>query len=601
MSQPTPQESSPVRVAFPLWTKLALVFGGLMSLVIIASAAISFQRELQQGREEQRARLEGLAEVIASQVDGDLFTTFVSSADMERPEFQALVRSLHLAHESMDLDWVGASRQEHGGQFHIVADGGPPPPYPIGYPMFYGVEERKEATRGETLYAPRLEDSWGAWVVAMAPIRDSAGHVVGLVEVQEDALKAEAEARVNAWFLVKLTPLVLLLFVGTAAAFSGYLGRHIRTLTRAALAVARGDLKQRVDLRARDELGVLGWAFDRMVAGLREREFIRETFGRFVSADVASRALSHEGGTLLGGELRQVTVLMSDLRGFSALSLRLGPERMVIMLNRYFSAMTEVIATHRGNLNELLGDGLVVLFGAPVESQGDAERAVACALSMQQALVAFNQAHGLSLEMGIGLATGQVIAGNIGSEQRMKYSVVGAPINLAARLEGYCTGNQVLVCADTRDRLIDLLELGEPVDVRPKGWTDLLRSWPVLSLTGTHAVRMPPEALGELWTNINLTASCQRIENKKIDEEALEVRVTSGSASRLQLHAAWEPQPRSQLQVTLSPGTHWAVEGLCGMVSWVRPEPDGGFLVELRLSGVPDPTALRRLLYQAAD
>ena len=94
----------------------------------------------------------------------------------------------------MDLDWVGASRQEHGGQFHIVADGGPPPPYPIGYPMFYGVEERKEATRGETLYAPRLEDSWGAWVVAMAPIRDSAGHVVGLVEVQQDALKAEAEA-----------------------------------------------------------------------------------------------------------------------------------------------------------------------------------------------------------------------------------------------------------------------------------------------------------------------------------------------------------------------------------------------------------------------
>lgn len=590
-----------MRVRFPLWLKLALVFGGLMSLVMLAQAAWSLHTALERDQEEHREQLTGLVQVLASQIDGDAFASHVSSADMQRPEFQALVDSLHLAYESMSLDWVGASRMENDGQFHIVADGGPPPPYPVGYPLFYGGELRRLAMAGDTVFEPRLEDSWGTWVVAMAPVRDSQGQVVGVVEVQTDAASAEAKARLNAWFLVKLAPLVLLLFVGTAAAFSSYLGRHLRTLTRAALAVAGGDLEQRVGLRARDELGLLGWAFDRMVGGLQEREFIRETFGRFVSADVASRALSQQGGSLLGGEQRKVTVLMSDLRGFSALSLRLGPERMLAMLNRYFSAMTEVILEHGGNLNELLGDGLVVLFGAPEEAPDDTERAVACALAMQQALVRFNQTHGLSLEMGIGLATGQVVAGNIGSEQRMKYSVVGPPINLAARLEGYCTGNQVLICRKTHRALDDKLELGEPLDVRAKGWTDVLRSWPVLALSGPLAVRMPPEALGVLWTELNLTAACQRIEDKKIEEEAHEALLRAGSTTRFQLRLDWEPEPRSQLQVTLSPGTRWATEGLCGMVSWVRPEPAGGFLCELRLSGVPDPSSLRRLLHQAAD
>ncbi|MCA9450968.1 MAG: adenylate/guanylate cyclase domain-containing protein, partial [Candidatus Omnitrophica bacterium] len=176
----------------------------------------------------------------------------------------------------------------------------------------------------------------------------------------------------------------------------------------------------------------------------RRNAFITRTFGRYLSDDVVERILDDPRGLSLGGELRTVTVLMNDLRGFTSMCERLRPAEVVALLNRYLECMTAVILEHEGTIDEFIGDAILVIFGAPLARPDDARRAVACALSMMLAMDEFSAwclERGLpQLEMGIGLNTGDVIVGNIGSERRLKYGIVGATVNLTSRIETYTVG-----------------------------------------------------------------------------------------------------------------------------------------------------------------
>jgi class 3 adenylate cyclase len=169
--------------------------------------------------------------------------------------------------------------------------------------------------------------------------------------------------------------------------------------------------------------------------------FIRKTFGRYVSDEVASSVLESPDGLELRGEKRRVTIMMTDLRGFTALTESLSPVEVVAILNNHLGKMAEIITNWNGTIDEFIGDAILAFFGAPTMREDDAERAAACALEMQCAMEqvnAENRRQGLpDVEMGIGIATGDVIVGNIGSEHRTKYAAVGTPINLAARVESY--------------------------------------------------------------------------------------------------------------------------------------------------------------------
>jgi len=181
---------------------------------------------------------------------------------------------------------------------------------------------------------------------------------------------------------------------------------------------------------------------------LRNR-FIRQTFGRYLTDEVVATLLETPEGTQMGGEKRKVTMMMTDLRGFTTLSERLQPERVVALLNRHLAAMVDIIKAYDGTIDEFIGDAIFVLFGAPVWREDDAERAVACAVAMQLAMAEVN-AHNRQddmpeVEMGIGIHTGQVVVGNIGSPERMKYGVVGSHVNVAARIQSCTTGGQILV------------------------------------------------------------------------------------------------------------------------------------------------------------
>jgi adenylate cyclase len=212
--------------------------------------------------------------------------------------------------------------------------------------------------------------------------------------------------------------------------------------------------------------------------------FIRETFGRYLSDDVVDNLLDAPEGLRLGGEKREITIMMSDLRGFTALSEAYSAEQVVMLLNNYLGAMTDIILHYGGAIEEFLGDGILVLFGAPQRREDHAGRAVACALAMQRAMTEINDsnaAQGLPMvEMGIGLNTGEVIVGNIGSQRRTKYGAVGRQVNLTGRIESLTVGGQVLISAATLaavnaelridgESLIDLKGVKGPVCVYEVG------------------------------------------------------------------------------------------------------------------------------------
>jgi len=201
--------------------------------------------------------------------------------------------------------------------------------------------------------------------------------------------------------------------------------------------------------------------------------FIRKTFGRYTSDEIVSEVLATPESLYLGGEKRVVTVLISDLRGFSTLSERLDPEQVVSLLNNFLSTMTDVINRHQGTIDEFLGDAILTLFGAPVARDNDPLRAVRCAVEMQLAMDQVNQwnrEHSLpEVAMGIGIHTGEVVVGNIGSRKRTKYGVVGTTVNLASRFESLTLGGQILISQTTRDEVADVVRCRGEITTNPKG------------------------------------------------------------------------------------------------------------------------------------
>src|SRR5512137_599313 len=218
----------------------------------------------------------------------------------------------------------------------------------------------------------------------------------------------------------------------------------------------------------------------------RAHELVRRAFGRYVSEEVASSILQSPDGLEMGGEEREVTILMSDLRGFTALAARLTPHEVIEFLNLYLESMVDVISRYEGTIDEIIGDAILVIFGAPLACDDHADKAVACGLAMQLAMDEVNQrlvAKGASaLEMGIGVHTGRVIVGNIGSLRRTKYAAVGSNVNLAGRIESFTTGGQLLISENTRGRIKSPLQIEREFQVEPKGAARSLRLYEIVGI-----------------------------------------------------------------------------------------------------------------------
>src|SRR5262249_31515287 len=338
----------------------------------------------------------------------------------------------------------------------------------------------------------------GLHISAFAPILDARGRTAAVLEVDYpvdfylDRLR-ELDTTIALGSLAALGLALVL-----AVVFARQLTRPIVALTTAAGRVASGDLSQAVDVTSRDEVGHLTRAFNAMVEGLRQREVIRNAFGRYVSPEVAQAVLDSPGGLALGGRKREITVLMSDLRGYTRFAEHGDPAGVMAVLNDYLGRMADIVIAHGGTINEFIGDAIFAIYGAPIEHPDHAERAAATALAMQRAMDALNEANTARgrprFEMGIGINTGEAVVGNIGSEQRTKYAVVGAAVNLAARVEGCTVGGQILLTESTVRYLGPLADVASPVHVELKGLDAPVALYELRGLGGRWAQRRAPVA-----------------------------------------------------------------------------------------------------------
>ena len=262
---------------------------------------------------------------------------------------------------------------------------------------------------------------------------------------------------------------------------------------------------------------------------LRNR-FIRETFGRYLTDEVVDAVLESPAGLQMGGEKRKVTMVMADLRGFTSLSERLPPERVVAMLNRYLAAMVSVIKKYNGTIDDFVGDAIFALFGAPVWKEDDAERAVACAIAMQLAMDNINEQNRLEnlpeIEMGIGVHTGQVVVGNIGSPERMKYDVIGSQVNLTSRIQSCTTGGQVLISETTRHEAGRILKLGRQMEVKAKGVEHPVTLFEVLGISGRHKLLLPDASEALVPLNSSIPFRYEIVESSQLGHEAHKGQLT---------------------------------------------------------------------------
>ena len=253
----------------------------------------------------------------------------------------------------------------------------------------------------------------------------------------------------------------------------------MRRLSAAMGKVTVGDFTSRVAVVANDEIGELTAHFNLMLEKLAQGQMMRDLFGRYVSQEVAEQVI--EQGASLGGENVQATALFADIRDFTGLTEKLDPQQVVDILNRYYTHMVDAIVENGGIVNKFGGDSLLAIFGVPIKHADHANRAIEAAKAMKEALIKFNVEQrelGLrELKIGIGISSGDMVAGNIGGKSRLEYTVIGDPVNLAARLESLTKEwkTTVLMSEDTAECLVNhqvgastLIEPVEKITVRGK-------------------------------------------------------------------------------------------------------------------------------------
>jgi adenylate cyclase len=273
--------------------------------------------------------------------------------------------------------------------------------------------------------------------------------------------------------------IVFLLAVGVAIAIglslfaANSVAAPLKDVEGAMARVARGHLDSRAPVVSTDEIGAVAEGFNRMLHGLREREMVKETFGKYVTPEIRDEILA---GRVRGeGELVEATILFADLRDFTPWVEATAPRQVVQDLNAYFTEMDEALRAHGGLVLQFIGDEIEAVFGAPLATPDHAGKAVRAAIEMRHRLRAWNTARGAAgkpaLRHGIGIHTGTVLAGNIGGAERLSYALVGDPVNLASRIQGLTKDFEVdiLISEATRARLDGGVAVEELPAVRVKG------------------------------------------------------------------------------------------------------------------------------------
>ncbi len=280
-----------------------------------------------------------------------------------------------------------------------------------------------------------------------------------------------------------ITALMVFLGIIVAAFLSKQLSRPIQHLVEGSREISRGNYLYRFHERRQDELGQLMGSLNTMTEGLLRKEQVERTFSRYVSPNVACALMNNMEQIHLGGSHVEATVLFADISGFTSLSEGLEPTAINSLLNEYFTLIDQVAGKHGGHIDKYIGDCAMILFGVPLLDKDHGLNGINCGVEIQQVIKEYNltrlKQEKITVEFSIGINSGTMLAGNMGSERRMEYTVVGNAVNLASRLSSIATAGQVIVTRELHDSLglSTQFETSQAGTIALRGKTEPVEVW----------------------------------------------------------------------------------------------------------------------------
>jgi len=279
---------------------------------------------------------------------------------------------------------------------------------------------------------------------------------------------------------------MVMIGIGGAVALASFLSAPILKLMEGTRAVAAGNFAVSLPVPSRDEIGDLTQSFNQMAQSLREKDLIKRAFTRYVAREVVDEILKDPENLVLTGERRDVTVLFCDIRGFTSTSEKLTPEEVVTLLNTFYTLMIDTTFKEDGTLDKFLGDGVMAVFGAPIYHHDHSLRAIRTALAMQAGMRDLSARRATEgkppIAVGIGINAGDAVAGTVGTEARMEYTVIGDSVNLASRLESNSKAGQILISEQTYRKVQAAVEARSLGRIKVKGKEDEIGVYEVIGM-----------------------------------------------------------------------------------------------------------------------
>ncbi|MCX5889498.1 MAG: cache domain-containing protein [Deltaproteobacteria bacterium] len=557
----------PRELGRPLWS--APYFDEGAGNIIMSTFSVPFYRETEGHRQ--------LAGVVGADLSLSRLTDIVAAVKIYESGFAFLVSQDGVFVTHPNKDWIMRE-----SMFSLAEARKSPEMREVGRDMIRGGEGFVPIPASLT-----GKKSWFYY----APL-PSTGWSLGVV-FPDDELFADAQRLVQRTVAIAILGLVFLAVAITG--ISRRITKPLRALARKTADIAHGDFSATVPETGAKEIAHLARSFNRMGEHLADyiakRDFVRDTFGRYVTQEVVKKLLEDKDALEMGGEFREVSIIMSDLRGFTAITADMHPEQVVTFLNRYLGKMIEILTDNQAVIDEIVGDGILAFFGAPTPMADHPARTVACALQMQAAMDeinALNEADGLPyLEMGIAVNTGEVVVGNIGSERRTKYSVVGAHVNFTSRIEAYAMGGQVLISPDTYERVRDLVQIEGEVQAQMKGVSGTVTLYIVQGIGAPYNISLT--AKSHVLTRLAhpLAARLDLMKDKivTVTIEGAQISELGETGARVVLQGEPEAWQDVRLHLLAEDGT--ARPGkIYGKVTAVNPGADGRTEVEIRFTSV---------------
>ena len=484
---PEPHASASLRLWQRFHVRLSLMYGGLVLAVLVSISAFFYVRGVGAERAALQARLRIAATSLAASITPEDVAAIRTPADVDGAAYRALAerfRAVAAAEREFSDIYVmrrGPDPDALVFVVDVVVRGDAPPGLPGEAYVPRPGTRMAQGFAGPTVEDEPYTDAWGTVLSGYAPIRDRRGVAIAIVGVDVRASRLAAIKREVLMLALGVLAIAMVVLAGLAVVVGRSVREPLAQIVAATNAIAAGRFQVRAQVHRSDEFGVVGKHFDEMAHGLEERDFIKATFGQYVSPAVVNQMIV-DRSEAVRGQRRHVAVMFVDVRRFTTLSEGLPPEEVVLLLNAYLDRMTQEITRHDGRIDKFIGDAIMADWGTRDGADAPETRAIAAAFAMIRALDEFNAERAgrgaFPLEFGIAIHAGEVVVGSIGSAHKLEYTVIGDAVNVASRLEGLCkvfsarlvvSGTLVAAAgAGAHARWLDTLVLrgrAEPTDV----------------------------------------------------------------------------------------------------------------------------------------